>query len=189
MNSLSQNKLIRLIATAAFCMMAAVMVSAPASAADYGEEKDTYLVDFDPPWDEELIAKFARMPVQDGGRIKPFDSIARYTLLKFHGRQSIKMTNSRDEKPTKRSATEWALYALFAPDTIKDLPLFVIDDSGAAVMIGFKPDRKRDRYSYNEIYGNIEQLRKKAIEFSELKDEYEKRDQGEKLGRLLSLIA
>ena len=39
--------------------------------------------------DKEVVAAFQSLPIQEGGRIKPLDTYARFLLLRLHGKQSI----------------------------------------------------------------------------------------------------
>ena len=109
--------------------------------------------------DKEVVDTFRVFPVQEGGRVKPLDTVARFRLLRFHGKQSI--TAEIEGKSTKLSAMEWLLVTWFRPDLAKTLPVFVVDNSDAVIQIGVKAKGKRDRYSYNELIEGRTLLMKK----------------------------
>ncbi len=44
--------------------------------------------------DPEVVAMFRTLPVQESGRIKPLDTVARIMLLRFSGKQSIAVTDT-----------------------------------------------------------------------------------------------
>lgn len=118
--------------------------------------------------DAEVVAAFQSMPIQEGGRIKPLDTYARFLLLRFHGKQSIKVDHEKLPGVKKLQATEWLLLSWFRPDIARDLPLFVVDNSQAVGEIGVDPKDLRDRYSYNEIVKGREELIKRAQQYSEI---------------------
>lgn len=128
----------------------------------------------------------ARIPVQQHGRIKPLESVARTTLLlPMHGKQSLRaekfneatgkvepVLDPQTGKPVvnakgsaKLSAMEWLLITLFRPDIAKELNVFVVDNSDAVVILNLHGKGKRDRYSYNEISEGREKLAEKMEEF------------------------
>lgn len=145
---------------------------APAAAPAAAETKPAPLPALSTILDPETVALFASMPVQESGRIKPLDTLARFRLLRFSGRQSYIKASRMDEaagevpikdaatgqpiatakgSPQKFSAIEWLLITWFRPDVGKDLPVFVVDNSGAVIELGLDGKALRDRYSYNEI--------------------------------------
>ena len=118
--------------------------------------------------DPEVIAAFQSLPVQEGGRIKPLDTYARFLLLRLHGKQSIKVDHPDLPGISKLKATEWLLLSWFRPDIARDLPLFVVDNSQAVGEIGVDPKDLRDRYSWNEIVKGRDELIQRAQSYSEI---------------------
>jgi ABC-type transport system involved in cytochrome c biogenesis permease subunit len=137
--------------------------------------------------DPEVVALLAGLPAQESGRIKPLDTIARFRLLRFSGRQSILVTEDAKSsgnpltdpvtgkellnakgKPYNLSATEWLALTWFRPDIAKDLRVFIVDNSDAIIEIGVKAKNKRDRYSYNELVSGRSSLMKKMQEIREV---------------------
>lgn len=137
--------------------------------------------------DPDVIALLAGLPAQESGRIKPLDTIARFRLLRFSGRQSIPVTDNAKSsgkpltdpvtgkellnakgKPYYLSATQWLALTWFRPDIAKDLRVFIVDNSDAIIEIGVKAKNKRDRYSYNELVSGRSSLMKKMQEIREV---------------------
>lgn len=152
-----------------------------------GQEKPVALVPtaaLDTFRDPKVVELFQSIPVQEAGRIKPLDTVARFKLLRFSGKQSvIYLTN--DSKSTGEplidsvtgkpilnekgkavglNAMEWMMVTWFRPDIAKDMAVFVVDNSDAVIEIGLKPKGKRDRYSYNELLPGRPLLMKKMQE-------------------------
>jgi len=99
--------------------------------------------------DKEVVAKFETLATQEGGRVKPLDTVARFRLLRYHGKQSIN-SDIGGSKHTY-SAMEWMLVSWFRPELARDMPVFVVDNSDAVIELGLKGKNQRDRYSYNEL--------------------------------------
>ena len=107
------------------------------------------------PFTEEIVDNFRRLPIQDGGRIKPLDTFARFELLKLNGKRTVNVDG------TKLDAMEWLLLCLFYPERAKDLPVILVDDSDAVIAVGIEPhQKKRSRYSYRELKGAEAELRR-----------------------------
>jgi ABC-type transport system involved in cytochrome c biogenesis permease subunit len=121
--------------------------------------------------DKEIVAAFQSLPVQEGGRIKPLDTYARFLLLRMHGKQSIAVDHVLLPEVKKLKATEWLLISWFRPDIARDLPLFVVDNSQAVGEIGVDPKGLRDRYSWNEIVKGKEELVKRAQAYGEIEQD------------------
>lgn len=118
-------------------------------------------------FNEEVLERFSTLPVLDQGRIKPLDTVARFRLLAYHGKQSIKVKDQPGfEGHKKLDAVQWMLLSWFRPDLAKELPLFVVDNSEAVVEVGIEAKGLRDRYSYNEIFPKLNDLLAKAQEVS-----------------------
>ena len=68
------------------------------------------------------VDAFARLPVLEGGRVKPVDSVARNSLLMIRGQQSFRHGGYTV------GADEWLLDLLFRPRVADAQPVFVIND-------------------------------------------------------------
>ncbi|MDA7881569.1 cytochrome c biogenesis protein CcsA [Akkermansiaceae bacterium] len=131
------------------------------------------------PWSEEVIEVARDIPVQDGGRIKPFSTFARFQMLSFHG--AVKMKIEAGGKERRITPTEWLLDCLFRPELANELPIFRIDDSEVLHRYGIVPKDRRARLSYNDLLkdygkgpGGKDRLLKGGSELFE-KDETAKR--------------
>ncbi len=68
------------------------------------------------------LREFARLPVLEGGRVKPLDSFARNSLLLLRGKQTARVDEARV------SAVEWLADVLWRPAAADTYLLFNIDD-------------------------------------------------------------
>ncbi|MDB6138299.1 MAG: hypothetical protein JWO94_1371, partial [Verrucomicrobiaceae bacterium] len=120
--------------------------------------------------DHETVAALATIPVQEAGRLKPFDTLARYRLLRFSGKRTLVFDNPETKKKQSLSAMEWMLVSLLRPDLAKDMPVFVVDNDAAVVELGLSTEKKnkRDRYSFNELQPGRETLLQKRREYGQL---------------------
>jgi ABC-type transport system involved in cytochrome c biogenesis permease subunit len=120
--------------------------------------------------DKEVVRTFATIPVQEAGRIKPLDTLARYRLLRFAGKRSIGFQNPETNKKEYLSSMEWLLVTWFRPELSQTMPLFVVDNSAAITEIGVSTEGKgkRDRYSYNEILPARQTLMSKMREYQDI---------------------
>ncbi|WP_038170531.1 cytochrome c biogenesis protein CcsA [Verrucomicrobium sp. BvORR106] len=174
-------------ATALVAQDAAPAAPVPAPAEKVQPPAPPQMPDLATVLDPEVISLLAGLPAQESGRIKPLDTIARFRLLRFSGRQSIPVTEDAKSsgkaltdpvtgkellnakgKPYGLSATEWLALTWFRPDIAKDLRVFIVDNSDAIIEIGVKAKNKRDRYSYNELVSGRSSLMKKMQEIREV---------------------
>ncbi len=68
---------------------------------------------------EEAVNAAAGVPIQDGGRVKPLDTYARFSLLSLSGRTVLR-TDEGDKLP----ALNWLLECLLDPATAKGRTCF-----------------------------------------------------------------
>lgn len=115
----------------------------------------------DTGWSKETTERFATLPVQDGGRIKPMDKLAGLNLLTFNGKRKLELPDGR-----KIGSTEWLLDCLFFPEKAKDYQCFRVQNDAVITAIGIdvsaSDKRKSDRYSFNELAGARAQVEQKA---------------------------
>ena len=115
------------------------------------------------PWDEETLALFAELPVQDGGRVKPMDSYAGLRLLTLNGKRTLEL-----EDGTKLSALEWLLDTLFFPGQARTYPCFRVQHDAVLTAIGLEATGKRDWYSYDYLQPGIHLLMQHAQEYAHI---------------------
>ncbi len=115
-----------------------------------------------PQWTSEIIELASTLAIQDAGRVKPLDSYARFKLLKLNGRR-VCYTPDGD----RRTSLEWLLDCLFYPELVQLYPIFLVPDDVVLDAIGVThaDKKKRDRYSYADLYTGREGLFRLANEY------------------------
>jgi ABC-type transport system involved in cytochrome c biogenesis permease subunit len=122
------------------------------------------------PWEKETLKLAESLPLQDGGRIKPFSTYAGFKMLQLHGARSMKIEGKGGEE-FKIKPTEWLMDSLFRPSLAVNMPTFRVDNSQVLEAIGVETKGRRDRYSYAEI----ELGREKLIELAQSYEPIEKK--------------
>ncbi|MBL9151331.1 MAG: cytochrome c biogenesis protein CcsA [Verrucomicrobiales bacterium] len=152
----------------------AAAVLAMATAGPAGVQAKDVSVPFDtyPEWPAEVTDTFRQMLVQEGGRVKPVHTYARFMLMQFSGRSKVTF-ESKDGQSHNAEAVAWLLDTLFRPQLSADLPIFVVDDSEAVSRIGVEPKEKRDRYSYNDLLPGRSKLAELTAEYARKKQQYD----------------
>jgi ABC-type transport system involved in cytochrome c biogenesis permease subunit len=76
------------------------------------------------------VAEFGRLPVLLNGRIQPFDSVARNSLLQIRSTGDVPLEEVPSWKfwhhPRKLNSTEWLLEVFFKPEIADTRPIFLI---------------------------------------------------------------
>lgn len=103
---------------------------------------------------------FARLPVQEGGRVMPMDSYARLRLLQFSGR------STHDKSP----AIEWLARVLFNPQASQADRIFLVNNPEVLEAIGLGEQKER-RFSYEQLRPGLDRLRELAVAAATHKDE------------------
>ena len=102
--------------------------------------------------DAPAVAAFAALPVSSGGRIKPWDSVARDTLTSLSGRSTAETADG-----DKQAADAWLLDLLSRRPGWDTAPVFRADNPGTKTLIGTY-DLDRKRFSYAEINAHRDKL-------------------------------
>ncbi len=113
------------------------------------------------PWSSEALEAFATLPVQDGGRVKPLDSIAGLRLLTLNGKRKLKL-----EDGEKLNHDAWLLDVLFFPGQAIDYPCFRVENDAVLTLVGVEAKKKRDWYSYNDLIESRSKLFSEAQRFA-----------------------
>ncbi len=117
-------------------------------------------------WDSETLSLFKAIPIQDGGRVKPLDTYASFTLLRLNGKRTFKTEDGQ-----RLSAIEWFLDCLFYPEAVKDYACFHVLDSEVITAVGGQAhEKKRDSYSYNELAPLRNTIFQQARQYSGMDD-------------------
>jgi ABC-type transport system involved in cytochrome c biogenesis permease subunit len=136
-----------------------------------------------PPKNETAfdVVGFGHLPLLANGRIKPFDTVARSSLLQLQNRQRVSSPDISE--PLVATPTEWLLDVFFRSEKADTYPTFAIDNPELLTLIGkserdlkinytstakkvlsivgFLPSHHR-RFSFNEIWPNIKGIEEQA---------------------------
>ena len=99
------------------------------------------------------VDAFGRLPVLEGGRVKPVDSVARNALLVIRGQQSFQ------HQGRNVSADEWLLDVLFRPGIAEQQPIFVINDPEVLGLIGLQQSAVR-YFSFKTLGPYLEEIQR-----------------------------
>jgi len=106
--------------------------------------------------------RLGQVPVQSEGRIKPFDSLARQTLLQFRERQSFR------EDKERMTATQWLAEAIFHPEISHQRASFTIHHPDLVTLLAPNGDWDRKHFSLNEMKPQIAEVMKQAEQAAEV---------------------
>ncbi len=113
---------------------------------------------------------FGRLPVLEGGRVKPVDSVARNALLVLRGAQAFRH-EGRSVGPD-----EWLLDVLFRPEVADRQPIFQIDDPEVLGLMAL-PQKER-RFSFATLAPHIQEIERQAQAADRLEAQQRTRFQG-----------
>lgn len=95
-----------------------------------------------PPYD---IVGFSQLPVVVNGRVKPFDTVARTTLLVLQGRQRV--STPELSVPLAQNPTEWLLDVMFRPAKADGYPTFRIESPELLSLMGLSDEDTKINYT------------------------------------------
>jgi ABC-type transport system involved in cytochrome c biogenesis permease subunit len=98
---------------------------------------------------------FGRLPVLEGGRVKPVDSLARNSLLMIRGTQSFAYGGRN------LTADAWLLDVMFRPEVADQQPIFVIDDPDVLALAGRRQSSER-RFSFAALVPYVAEIERQA---------------------------
>ena len=133
-------------------------------------------------WPAEAKGLLARLPIQDGGRVKPLSTFAAFKLLQLNGRRTLTLD---DKDKTKITSMDWFLDLVFRPRVAIGQRCFVVDEGKALDAIGLHVEgrKRRDRFSYAELAPYYDEIVKLATEYEKL----EAKDRSPLQGQLVTL--
>ena len=108
------------------------------------------------PWDNEIVTLFKAMPVQEEGRLKPMQTVARYKLLRINNSKRLSFPINGEK--IKVSATEWLLDCLFRPELAKEMPIFKINNPAVIESIGVKATLRQENVIHTTKYSRFRTL-------------------------------
>lgn len=87
---------------------------------------------------------FETLPIQNGGRLKPYDTFARETMMLLHGSSTFKKEGeeSKDDKKQSRKASHVVATMLLAPDMWESIPFIRVDHLGLKEAMNLAADQK-----------------------------------------------
>lgn len=131
-------------------------------------------------WDKSTLDTFARLPVQEGGRVKPLSTFASFTLLALNGRRGCTTPEGVRLEPT-----EWLMDCVFFPEQASLYPCFLVQDTQALDDLGLAHEGKsrRDRYSYVDLLP----ARSKLFELGSQYDRIEAKERNSVQGQVVNL--
>ncbi|MDO8540176.1 MAG: cytochrome c biogenesis protein CcsA [Opitutaceae bacterium] len=105
------------------------------------------------------LATFGRLPVLVNGRLKPFDTVARTSLLVLQGRQRIVTPDGRTLTPI-----EWLLDVLYVPGRADIYGHFLIENQEVIDLFSLRPSEGDGgkRFSYAQLAKGIGELDRQA---------------------------
>lgn len=95
--------------------------------------------------DVEGLAAFARLPVLEGGRVKPLDTVARTSLMILHGRQTLRLPGEKPLPPDR-----WLAEVFFNAPLADSRPVFAINNPEVLALFGFE-QQGRKYFSFAEL--------------------------------------
>ena len=119
----------------------------------------------DKVWDYNA---FGRLPVIHEGRVKPFDSLARNTLLQLREKQTANLEPWKEwhQSPKIIPATEWLVAVMMKPELADTWPVFRIDHPDVKGLLGLPGEpnlsKKHDgkHFSWLEIQPKLADLKR-----------------------------
>lgn len=133
-------------------------------------------------WDAELVKEFSSLPVQDGGRVKPFASWAGFELLALNGKRKIKFES--EGKKVSIGQVEWAMDCMFRPELADTMEFFQVENDEILDMVEMPHEgkKRRDRYSLevvvpylsnvDKVYQDLNKKRQGDEKLSPVEDQF-----------------
>ncbi len=126
---------------------------------------------------EYHVREFGRLPVLLNGRIQPFDSVARNSLLQIRSTGDVPLEAVPTWKfwhhPKKLKSTEWLLEVMARPDTADTRPIFLIHHAELLGELKLQ-DKGIEKsglryYTFNELKPLIAEIDEQARKAGEVK--------------------
>jgi len=103
------------------------------------------------PGDFDFVT-FGKIPVLSDGRKKPFDTVARTSLVIIRGKQTLHLDDGRNI-----DATHWLADVLFKASVADSYPAFVINNPEVLGLFGWQQN-ERKYFSYAELQPFLEKI-------------------------------
>jgi cytochrome c-type biogenesis protein CcsB len=124
------------------------------------------------------LREFGRLPALLNGRVQPFDSVGRNSLLQIRSTASVPLEEKKAwqfwKHPKKLKATEWLLEVMTRPYQADERPIFLVHHPELLRTLrldeqGVEKSGLR-YYSYRQIEPLSHQIEELAAQFSEVQD-------------------
>jgi ABC-type transport system involved in cytochrome c biogenesis permease subunit len=130
------------------------------------------------------LTTFGQLPVQQKGRVKPLDTVARNALLVMRGKQTVPDGPEASyferlfygkKSPRYLTAIEWFAEITLNPKKADKYKVFRIDHPEVLGLFGFEPGKAK-YFSFNDLFHstNIENLRKEQDDILQKVNDYVK---------------
>ena len=117
------------------------------------------------------FARFGALPVLEGGRVKPVDSVARNSLLVIRSQHSFPWQGRTV------GADEWLLDVLFRPDVADQQPIFFVNDPEVLGLLEMR--QTSDRYlPFRALAPHLEKIEQQAASARKVDSKQRTRFQG-----------
>jgi len=107
------------------------------------------------------VEAFGRLPVLEGGRVKPIDSVARNALLMMRTKQSVRVEVEDGRKATL-GASRWLLDVLFRPQVAETQPVFVVDNPDLLGILHREQKDSRTYLGFKDLAPYLDDVQKQA---------------------------
>lgn len=113
------------------------------------------------PWQGEVgrgldSKEFGRLPVLSNGRVKPFDTLARNSLLMICGKQTLR-TNQEETL----NAVDWLLEVLIKPEEADQRKIFLITHPDVLGLFGWQQTKEK-YFSFKELEPSLEEIERQT---------------------------
>src|SRR6266478_322625 len=124
------------------------------------------------------VRDFGRLPVLMNGRVQPFDSVGRNTLLQIRSTGDVPLEEVPSwqfwHHPKKLKSSEWLLEVLFRPEVADTRPIFLIHhpDLLAELNLGDKGVEKSALryYTFEELKPVLAEIEKQGTQAEQVDD-------------------
>ncbi|MEP6673039.1 MAG: cytochrome c biogenesis protein CcsA [Chthoniobacter sp.] len=120
------------------------------------------------------VREFGQLPILNGGRRQPIDSLARNALLQLRGKQTANYEPWKEwyQKPQIVPATQWLMEVMMNPAVADTRPVFRIDHPDLKGLLGLPMDRGFEtdakHFTWNQLQPKSDALTKEAQRASEV---------------------
>ena len=112
--------------------------------------------------DDVDLAKFGKLPVLVGGRVKPLDTVARNSLLIIHSKQELQLENGKTI-----SAMQWLTDVLFNAPTADQYPVFVVQNDEVLGLFGWEQSQRK-YFTFTELSVFLKQIEEQGEQADKL---------------------